>query len=202
MVNRLVFLKILHPLVLMMLRYLLLGLLLSLVPSMLRSQDLLDFYHVDTTQATPVCVLPHLYFSSTRSTHLAETSREDLGYLVSLLEANPDMILRIRVDGSFRRFDRRQNRLNRRRLKRVAKLLTRKHDIPNQRLVLVPNEPWDYRSAKEEPINELVARRLVCDCVWKQRKQKRPKVEPIPEELPSGELDPFAPINPAEVAKQ
>lgn len=163
---------------------------------------MLDFYHVDTTESAPVCALPHLYFSSSRGTHLTETSREDLGYLLSLLESYPDMSLRIRVDGSYRRFDRRQNRLNRRRLKRVAKLLTRKHDMPHQRLILVPNKPWDYRSAKEAPVNELVARRLACDCVWKQHKPKRPKVEPIPDELPSGELDPFAPINPAEVAKQ
>ncbi len=185
-----------------MLRYTLLGLLLLLGPSLLRGQDLLDFYHVDTTEATPICVLPHLYFSSSRSTRLSETSHEELRYLVFLLESYPDMSLRIHVDGSYRRFDRRQNRLNRRRLKRVAKLLSRKHDIPHPRLVLVPNEPWDYRSAKETPVNELVALRLVCDCVWKQRKQKRPQVEPLPDELPSGEADPFAPINPAEVAKQ
>jgi hypothetical protein len=163
-------------------------------------QDLFDFYHVDTAQAKPICVLPHLYFSSSRSTSLTKVSEEDLLYLVSLLEAHPNMHLRLRGDGEFRRFDRKQNHINRRRLKKVANVLVRRHDIDRQRLVLIPREPWSYRSAKEAPPHELVARRLACDCVWK--KSKDSKVQPFPEDAPSGDANPFAPINAAEVAKQ
>lgn len=168
-------------------------------------QDIHDFYHIDSTQATPSCVLPALYFTSKRSNSLTGASQEDIRYLVLLLEQHPDMHLRLRSDGAFRRFDRFQTRINRRRLKKLARILTRRYDIDRNRLILVPHEPWDYRSAKDDPVNELVARRVVCDCVWRRSKRKKPESDQEPSgadpaQAPAGELDLLTPINPAEVA--
>jgi len=196
----------------MKLQHLLIGLLIASSPISLWGQDWLDFYHADTTQDTPVCLLPHLYFSSVHSTQLDASSQEDLAYLISLLKTYPDLKLRIRGDDMYRRFDGRRRRLNRRRVKHVRDLLTAETDLSPKRLILVPTEPWRYLSAKDEPVHPLITRRLSCECIWKVKKKKKKKKKrekqseeaPTPQPTSPEETVPQATESstPVEVAKQ
>lgn len=125
----------------------------------------MQFFLVDTTQYRPHCHLPMLYFEDDGSQLLPEF-REDIYYIAGLMAAYPEMHLRVRTDGLYRRFDRRQRTLNRRRVNRVTRILHREYDIDRSRIVKLYHQPWVYRAARTPESPPLVYRRVVCDCIW------------------------------------
>jgi hypothetical protein len=130
----------------------------------LRAQLNFDFYHVDTTLLRPSAKLPHLYFKQ-KHKELVHHSHEDLSYVIYMMQKYPQMELRLRCDGKLKRFDWRQRRFNRRRMRHLVKLLKRA-GIAKSRLVTITEQPWNYRSAREPAPHELEYRRIICEPMW------------------------------------
>lgn len=125
----------------------------------------LAFFHVDTSGSRPSCGLPMLYFEEDGARLLADY-QADVRYIAGLLVTHPEMRLRLRTDGAYRRFDRRQRTLNRRRVNRIARSLRRDYGIDGDRIVKIYHQPWVYRAARAPESPPLVYRRVVCDCIW------------------------------------
>ncbi|MEO1448885.1 MAG: hypothetical protein AAFV07_05115 [Bacteroidota bacterium] len=91
---------------------------------------------------------------------------EDLFYVASMLEGHPEMKLRLRTDGLYRRFDNRQRRLNRARVNKIVRRLKKEYGIKKSRIIKIYHQPWQYRGARAIEPPPLVYRRVVCECVW------------------------------------
>lgn len=146
-------------------RFLLTFLLFVIGLSSLKAQFAPLFYAVDTVGYKNSCSLPMLYFEDDR-TAMDPIAAEDLFYVASLLEAHPDMKLRLRTDGLYRRFDNRQRRLNRARVNKIVRRLKKEYDIKKSRIIKIYHQPWQYRGARAAEPPALVYRRVVCECVW------------------------------------
>ena len=125
----------------------------------------LAFFHVDTAGGRPSCGLPMLYFEHDGS-RLIPDYEADVRYIAGLMQRYPEMRLRLRTDGEYRRFDRRQRTLNRRRVNRIARSLRQTYDIDRQRIVKIYHQPWVFRAARSPEPPALVYRRVLCDCLW------------------------------------
>jgi len=133
------------------------------------AQSGISLFHVDTTGITPSCQLPILYFETNRA-NLTPESWEDLRFIVASLEQHPEMTLRMRMDVTHRRRERMSTRLNKRRVKRLEGVLKKKFEVPSHRLVLIPYQPWAFRSAKDPAPSPLSRRSMICDCIWEDLK--------------------------------
>lgn len=131
------------------------------------SQSLdLAYFGIDTTGSYNDCALPMIYFEKDRSEIVAE-NYEDLSYLAKMMHLYPDMKLRIRTDGIYKRFDNRQRRLNKSRVNRMSRVLKKEYGIPKSRLIKIYHQPWVYRSARSPEPPPLVYRRVICECLWR-----------------------------------
>lgn len=146
----------------------------------------LDYFCVDTTGLTPKASLPSIYFKAYRG-DLLPTSQEDVAYLVHLLEQYPNLHLRLRCDGQLKRFDHQQRRLNRRRMRRLMRILHEEYGINKKRLIPITAEAWNHRSGKDPEPHPLVFRRIRCEAVWVEPKREAtPVIEDLgPTEQPS-----------------
>lgn len=131
----------------------------------LKAQMPLLFFEVDTMGPRNSCSLPMLYFADDRTAMDASTA-EDLYYVAALMEAHPEMKLRLRTDGLYRRFDNRQRRLNRARVNRIVRRLKKDFGVRKSRIIKIYHQPWQYRGARAAEPPALVYRRVVCECVW------------------------------------
>ncbi|RMG60118.1 MAG: hypothetical protein D6722_21290 [Bacteroidetes bacterium] len=120
---------------------------------------------MDTTAGTQSCGLPILYFEEDGS-QLIPDYEADIRYMAGMLHQYPEMQVRLRTDGEYRRFDRRQRTLNRRRVNRVARRLRRTYDIDRKRIVKIYHQPWVFRAARSPESPPLVYRRVLCECLW------------------------------------
>lgn len=146
-------------------RFVLIGLILTITQGSLLAQLPSFFFAVDTAGARNSCSLPMLYFEHDR-TAMDPMALEDLTYVAAMLESNPEMKLRLRTDGLYRRFDNRQRRLNRARVNRIVRRLKKDFDIKKSRIIKIYHQPWQYRGARAAEPPALVYRRVVCECIW------------------------------------
>ncbi|MEM7366989.1 MAG: hypothetical protein AAF587_00240 [Bacteroidota bacterium] len=145
--------------------FLLLGSLLLCLRLSAQSLDL-AFFHVDTVGRSNDCALPMIYFEEDRS-EIVEEYNEDIAYLAKMLHLYPEMKLRIRTDGMYKRFDNRQRRLNKRRVNKMGRTLKKEYGVPKSRLIKIYHQPWVYRSARSPEPPPLVYRRVICECLWR-----------------------------------
>lgn len=109
--------------------------------------------------------LPILYFEP-NTTILTNANQEDLGYIAFMLYLNPQLTLRLRADGRYKRFENKQRRLNRKRVNHIARILRKEYDLPRNRVIKLPNRPWLFRSAREPKGHDLVHQRVICEVLW------------------------------------
>lgn len=151
----------------------------------LQAQSDLDVFRVDTTGGKTLCLLPAIYF--TPGTEVINPQfRGDLYLIAEALDRFPDLKIRLHPDGYYKRFDRKQHRLNRRRIHALAKELHFIYNVAPRRLIKEWYTPWDYRRKKDPPQFPLAELRVVCDCVWKHEpKVRKPEDStlPAPEEV-------------------
>ncbi len=126
------------------------------------------FYYVDTLSMHQSAILPHIYFRKYRKDITAE-SKEDVTYLVNMLREYPQMQIRLVCDGQMRRWELRQRRLNRKRLRELVRFLREDYGVDKKRLIVVSDDGWNHRSAKAPEPHNLEFRRIRCEAVFPYR---------------------------------
>jgi len=136
-----------------------------LAPVISLAQYEADFFGLDTLGDSRKMVLPLIYFPE-NSAEISDRAKEDISYIAFMLHQHPEATLRIRTQALYKRFDRKPRRLNKRRMKRIRRLLKKDFQISRRRLVTIHHQPWQYRSANDPRPSKLVQRRVVCDIIW------------------------------------
>ncbi|MEO0896340.1 MAG: hypothetical protein AAFY71_08085 [Bacteroidota bacterium] len=143
----------------------LLALIIPLSSSAQRAET--EFFGVDSSGYGKKLFLPMIYFDE-GSADVDIRAKQELSYIAFMLHLNPDAALRIRTQALYKRFERQPRRLNKRRMRKIRRVLQKDFSISGKRIVTIHHRPWVYRAARDPRPSKLVKRRVVCDVIWEK----------------------------------
>jgi len=124
-----------------------------------------EFFGPDSSGRSKKLFLPMIYFPE-GSAEVDKNAKQELSYIAFMLHLHPEADLRIRTQALYKRFERKPRRLNKRRMRKIRKVLRKDYSISGKRIFTIHHQPWVYRSARDPRPSNLVKRRVVCDVIW------------------------------------
>ncbi|MCI4669354.1 MAG: hypothetical protein MRZ79_14560 [Bacteroidia bacterium] len=125
------------------------------------------FFGLDTLNGKRSLVLPLIYFQE-GSSFVDDRAKEDLSYIAFMMHLHKDANIRIRTQALYKRFERKPRRLNKKRMKKIKRVLKKDYQISRKRIITIHHQPWQFRSAEDPRPSKLLQRRVVCDVVWNE----------------------------------
>lgn len=144
---------------------LLLNLIAFVLPLSLMGQTEADFFGLDTLSGKKKLVLPMIYFQD-GSSFIDDQAKEDLSYIAFMMHLHPEANIRIRTQALYKRFERKPRRLNKKRMKKIKRVLKKDYQISKKRIITIHHQPWQFRSAQDPRPSKLLERRVLCDVIW------------------------------------